>query len=103
MFKFADLEMDLARMQVLRSGLEVPLTPLQFKLLRHMMERSAGACTREELIEHCWPEGAEVEPRTVDIHLGHIRRTLKRFGPDLIRTVRGSGYALRQPLEVYDR
>lgn len=103
MFKFADLEMDLARMQVLRSGLEVPLTPLQFKLLRHMMERSAGACTREELIEHCWPDGAEVEPRTVDIHLGHIRRTLKRFGPDLIRTVRGSGYALRQPLEVYDR
>lgn len=96
-FLFADLEMNLARMQVLRSGVEVPLTPLQFKLLRHMLERPTEACSRDEFIEHCWPENAEVEPRTVDIHLGHIRRTLKRFGPDLIRTVRGAGYALRAP------
>ena len=101
-FKFADLEMDLARAQVLRSGMEVPLTPLQFKLLRHMMERPAEACTRDELIENCWPENVEVEPRTVDIHLGHIRRTLKRFGPDLIRTVRGCGYALREPCKADD-
>lgn len=101
-FKFADLEMNLARMQVLRSGLEVPLTPLQFKLLRHMMERPAEACTRDAFIENCWPENVEVEPRTVDIHLGHIRRTLKRFGPDLIRTVRGAGYALREPGEAHN-
>jgi two-component system phosphate regulon response regulator PhoB len=99
-FKFADLEMNLARMQVLRAGVEVPLTPLQFKLLRHMLERPAEACSRDEFIEHCWPDNAEVEPRTVDIHLGHIRRTLKRFGPDLIRTVRGAGYALRAPGEA---
>lgn len=96
-FTFADLEMNLARMQVLRSGVEVPLTPLQFKLLRHMLERPAEACSRDEFIEHCWPDNAEVEPRTVDIHLGHIRRSLKRFGPDIIRTVRGAGYALRAP------
>lgn len=99
-FKFADLEMNLTRMRVLRSGLEVPLTPLQFRLLRHLMERPADACTRDELIQDCWPKDAEVEPRTVDIHLGHIRRTLKRFGPDLIKTVRGSGYALRKPCET---
>ena len=99
-FKFADLEMNLARMQVLRSGVEVPLTPLQFKLLRHMLERPADACSRDEFIENCWPDNVEVEPRTVDIHLGHIRRTLKRFGPDLIRTVRGAGYALRAPDEA---
>lgn len=101
-FMFADLEMNLARMQVLRSGVEVPLTPLQFKLLRHMLERPAEACSRDDFIEHCWPDNAEVEPRTVDIHLGHIRRTLKRFGPDLIRTVRGAGYALRAPDGTYD-
>ena len=101
-FKFADLEMNLARMQVLRSGMEVPLTPLQFKLLRHMLERPAEACSRDDFIERCWPDNAEVEPRTVDIHLGHIRRTLKRFGPDLIRTVRGAGYALRAPGDVQD-
>jgi len=101
-FKFSDLEMNIARMQVLRSGLEVPLTPLQFKLLRYMMERPAEACSRDEFIENCWPDNVEVEPRTVDIHLGHIRRTLKRFGPDLIRTVRGAGYALSGPDETCD-
>lgn len=101
-FTFADLEMNLVRMQVRRSGVEVPLTPLQFKLLRHMLERPAEACSRDAFIEHCWPDNAEVEPRTVDIHLGHIRRTLKRFGPDLIRTVRGAGYALRAPGDAQD-
>lgn len=100
--EYADLEMNLARMQVLRGGVEVPLTPLQFKLLRHMMERPGDFCTREELIERCWPENVEVEPRTVDVHLGHIRRTLKRFGPDVIRTVRGSGYALRKRCDISD-
>ncbi|WP_075293186.1 winged helix-turn-helix transcriptional regulator [Pararhizobium arenae] len=100
--KYADIEMNLARMQVLRGGLEVPLTPLQFRLLRHMLERPGDACTREEFIECCWPENIEVEPRTVDIHLGHIRRTLTRFGPDLIRTVRGSGYALRKRHDIAD-
>lgn len=100
--EYADIEMNLARMQVFRAGFEVPVTPLQFKLLRHMMERPGDACTREELIERCWPENVEVEPRTVDIHLGHIRRTLKRFGPDLIRTIRGSGYALRKRCDISD-
>ena len=96
---FADLEMNLARMRVSRSGAVVPMTPLQFRLLRYLMEHATEACSREALIEHCWPDGAEVEPRTVDIHLGQIRRTLKRFGPDLVRTVRGTGYALHGPCD----
>ena len=99
-FRFADLEMDLARLQVSRAGHHVSLTALQFKILRHMLERAAQVCTREELIMQCWPEDAEVELRTVDIHLGLIRRTLKRLGPDLIRTVRGAGYALQMPCDA---
>lgn len=99
-FCFADLEMDISRLQVSRGGQHIALTALQFRILRHMLERPAQICTREELIMQCWPEDSEVELRTVDIHLGLIRRTLKRLGPDLIRTVRGAGYALQMPCDA---
>ncbi|WP_440531381.1 winged helix-turn-helix domain-containing protein [Sinorhizobium fredii] len=50
--------------------------------------------SREDLIAAGWPREAEVEPRTVDIHIGHIRRALNRYGPNIIRTVRSVGYSL---------
>ena len=92
--RFADLELDLAAVRATRKGHYVPLTALQFRLLRHLMENPAVVLGREELIAAGWKENTEVEPRTVDIHMGHIRRALKMFGPDLIRTVRTRGYAL---------
>jgi two-component system phosphate regulon response regulator PhoB len=92
--EFADLQMNLASMKVLRAGREVALTALQFRLLRHLLEKSSSVLDRNDLIHYCWPPDTEVEPRTVDVHIGQIRRTLLKFGPDLIRTVRGSGYAL---------
>ncbi|MDY6963098.1 MAG: response regulator transcription factor [Pseudomonadota bacterium] len=95
--RWEDLRMDVAGMKVQRAGQTVPLTALQFRLLRCLLERPTGVCDREALVARCWPAGAEVEPRTVDIHIGHIRRKLLRFGPDLIRTVRGAGYALDSP------
>lgn len=97
--EFADLQMNLASMKVLRAGQEVALTALQFRLLRHLLERSSSVSDRDDLIQHCWPPDTEVEPRTVDVHVGHIRRTLLKFGPDIIRTVRGCGYALNQPID----
>jgi two-component system phosphate regulon response regulator PhoB len=95
--RFADLEMNLATVTVHRAGNEVALTALQFRLLRRLLQAPAVVCQRDDLIESCWPEHVEVEPRTVDIHIGHIRRALEGFGPDLIRTVRGRGYALQMP------
>lgn len=95
--QFADLSMNLPGMSVYRAGRLIPLTVLQFRLLRHLLEKPTAVCDREELIEHCWPPNVEVEPRTVDIHIGHIRRLLCRDGPDIIRTVRGTGYALGPP------
>lgn len=94
MLRFADLELDLAAVRATRNGHYVPLTALQFRLLRHLMENPAVVLGREELIAAGWKENTEVEPRTVDIHMGHIRRALKMYGPDLIRTVRTLGYAL---------
>lgn len=95
--RFADLSMDIAAVKVRRADRDVVLTALQFRLLRRLLQEPSAVCQREDLIEACWPESAEVEPRTVDIHIGHIRRALTGSGPDLIRTVRGRGYALDIP------
>ncbi len=95
--RFADLSMDVAAVKVRRGGREVALTSLEFRLLRRLLQDPSAVCEREDLIEACWPQFTEVEPRTVDIHIGHIRRALMSAGPDLIRTVRGRGYALEIP------
>jgi two-component system phosphate regulon response regulator PhoB len=98
--RFADLEMNLATVKVQRGGNDVALTALQFRLLRRLLQAPTVVCHRNDLIENCWPEHAEVEPRTVDIHIGYIRRALDALGPELIRTVRGRGYALQMPSGV---
>jgi two-component system phosphate regulon response regulator PhoB len=98
--RFADLELNLATVSIHRAGNEVPLTALQFRLLRRLLQAPTFVCERDDLIASCWPAHVEVEPRTVDIHIGHIRRALEDFGPDLIRTVRGRGYALHMPTGI---
>ena len=98
--RFADLEMNLATVSIHRAGKEVALTALQFRLLRRLLQAPTVVCERDDLIASCWPAHVEVEPRTVDIHIGHIRRALGTFGPDLIRTVRGRGYALQMPTSI---
>ncbi|MDX8495108.1 response regulator transcription factor [Mesorhizobium sp. VK22B] len=100
--RFADLEMNSTTVKVRRNGHDVPLTALQFRLLRHLLKNPESVQSREALIAACWPREAEVEPRTVDIHMGHIRRALKKFGPDLIRTVRSHGYALAADVSFGD-
>jgi len=95
--RFADLSMDLSAVKVQRAGRDIQLTALEFRLLRRLLQTPLAVCNREVLINACWPQAAEVEPRTVDIHIGHIRRSLTRTGPDLIRTIRGRGYALEIP------
>lgn len=99
---FADLQLNTATVRVQRNGSDVPLTALQFRLLRHLLNNPSVVQSREQLIAAAWPPDAEVDPRTVDIHIGHIRRALKMSGPDLIRTVRTLGYALDNALERVD-
>lgn len=94
---FADLSMNLAEVKVKRAGREIQLTALEFRLLRRLLQNPCSVCDRDVLIRDCWPKTTEVEPRTVDIHIGHIRRALAGSGPDLIRTIRGRGYALELP------
>lgn len=95
--RFADLEMNTAAVTVHRGGRAVNLTALEFRLLRQLLQKPTTVVDREQLINSCWPQDVEVEPRTVDIHIAHIRRALGVHGSDLIRTVRGCGYALVLP------
>ncbi|MBO1040918.1 winged helix-turn-helix transcriptional regulator [Brucella pituitosa] len=91
---YADVELDVTRIKVRRNGHYVSLTSLQFRLLQFLMMQPTVIHTRDELISAGWPSECEVEPRTVDIHIGHLRRSLSSHGPDIIRTVRGRGYAI---------
>jgi two-component system phosphate regulon response regulator PhoB len=93
-FQHADIEMNVGRVRVTRNGHTVSLSALQFRLLLHLMKMPNVVHSRDDLIAAGWPPEAEVEPRTVDIHIGHIRRALNQFGHDVIRTVRSIGYSL---------
>lgn len=92
--RFADVQIDVAARRVKRGSSRIELSPLHFRLLQHLAENVDRVVSREDLIDACWPAGANVEPRTVDIHIGRIRHKLCSGGSDLIRTIRGEGYVL---------
>ncbi|MBP1884738.1 response regulator transcription factor [Sinorhizobium mexicanum] len=100
--RYADVVMNVAGVRVTRNGHVVDLTALQFRLLLHLMRQPAMVHSREDLIAAGWPPEAEVEPRTVDIHIGHVRRALNRHGADIIRTVRSVGYSLDERVHWLD-
>jgi DNA-binding response OmpR family regulator len=87
----AGVEIDLPARRVSRGGREVPLTPTEFELLRHLAEHPGVVFSRDRLLAEVWGYPDGTGPRTVDSHVAALRRKL---GPDLIRTARGVGYAL---------
>jgi two-component system phosphate regulon response regulator PhoB len=92
---YADLEMDIAAHKVRRGGRPVALGPTEFRVLRHLMEHPGRVFSRERLLDSVWPQDAEIDARTVDVHVRRLRRALNEGGaPDLIRTVRSAGYSL---------
>jgi two-component system phosphate regulon response regulator PhoB len=92
------IEMDVAQHKVRRSGRTVPLGPTEFRLLRHFLENPGRVFSRERLLDRVWSQDADIELRTVDVHVRRLRKALNAGGlPDLIRTVRSSGYSLDAP------
>lgn len=92
---YADLTMDLVQHRVTRQGKAVHLGPTEFRLLRHFMEHPGRVFTREQLLDSVWGRDIYIEARTVDVHIRRLRVALNLEGqPDLIRTVRATGYAL---------
>lgn len=90
-----EIVMDLATHRVSRRGKYVHLGPTEFRLLRLFMERPYRVFTREQLLDKVWGRDIHVELRTVDVHIRRLRKALGSHGDDdVIRTVRGTGYAL---------
>lgn len=90
-----DLVMDLAAHLVTRGGRPVHLGPTEFRLLRVFLKRPGRVFSREQLLDLAWGRDIYLEPRTVDVHIRRLRKALNATDDeDVIRTVRGAGYAL---------
>ncbi|QAY76479.1 phosphate regulon transcriptional regulator PhoB [Sphingosinicella sp. BN140058] len=93
--RYADLELDTANHKVRRAGGSIVMGPTEFKILRHFLEHPGRVFSRERLLDAVWGSDAEIEIRTVDVHIRRLRQALNsRGGKELIRTVRAAGYAL---------
>ena len=93
--EYAGVIVDLDAHKVTRDGAPVPLSPTCFKLLTTLMERPGYVYSRDRLLGRVWGGDVFVEPRTVDVHIRRLRKALNAHGgQDLIRTVRGAGYAI---------
>jgi two-component system phosphate regulon response regulator PhoB len=93
--EFGTLRLDAETHRVHHAGAEVKLGPTEFRLLTVFMERPGRVFSREALLDRVWGRDIYVESRTVDVHVGRLRKALTETGAeDPIRTVRGSGYAL---------
>jgi two-component system, OmpR family, phosphate regulon response regulator PhoB len=91
---YAGIEMDLEAHRVKRNGVDIHLGQTEFRLLQHLLRNPEHVCDRRDLIAHAWPQNVHVETRTVNVHIGRLRKALLRAGSDVIRTVRSVGYAL---------
>lgn len=92
---FADIELDTETHRATRDGQEIKLGPTEFKLLATFMERPSRVFSRDQLLDRVWGREIYVDTRTVDVHVGRLRKALtKNGGEDPVRTVRGAGYAL---------
>ena len=93
--EFGTLRLDAETHRVHHAGAEVRLGPTEFRLLTVFMERPGRVFSREALLDRVWGRDIYVESRTVDVHVGRLRKALTETGAeDPIRTVRGSGYSL---------
>ncbi|NND19662.1 MAG: phosphate regulon transcriptional regulator PhoB [Silicimonas sp.] len=93
--QFQDIELDAETHRVTRGGDRIDLGPTEFRLLATFMEKPGRVWSRDQLLDRVWGRDIYVDTRTVDVHIGRLRKSLRRQGhDDPIRTVRGAGYAL---------
>ena len=99
--KSGDLELDRTTHRVRRSGKEVHLGPTEYRLLEYLMGNPGRVYSREQLLDGVWGTDVYVDERTVDVHVGRLRKAINRGrAKDPIRTVRGAGYAFDEKFAV---
>ena len=93
--EFEDIVLDAETHRVTRGGTEIKLGPTEFRLLSTFMEKPGRVWSREQLLDRVWGRDIYVDSRTVDVHVGRLRKAIcQNGGTDPVRTVRGAGYAL---------
>ncbi|MGN6285171.1 MAG: phosphate regulon transcriptional regulator PhoB [Afipia sp.] len=92
---YGDIELDRDKRRVARSGRPIDLGPTEYRLLEFFLEHPGRVFSREQLLDGVWGRDIYIDERTVDVHIGRLRKLLNLAREqDPIRTVRGAGYAL---------
>jgi two-component system phosphate regulon response regulator PhoB len=92
---YGDLTLDPEQHRVRRGEVPIKLGPTEYRLLSVLMERPGRVWTREQLLDRVWGNESDVDYRTIDVHVGRLRKALRiDDAPDPVRTVRGTGYSL---------
>ncbi len=95
LLKAGEIEMDRETHRVRREGRELKLGPTEYRLLEFFMLAPGRVYSRTQLLDNVWGQDIYVDDRTVDVHIGRLRKAINRGKErDPIRTVRGSGYSL---------
>lgn len=96
--EYADIQINTEQMRVYRNGKALEIGPTEYRLLKVMINRPGRVWSREQLMERVWEHDLEIDLRTVDVHIGRLRKCLRQNDvEDPIRTVRSAGYALELP------
>ena len=95
LLEYEGIVLDSETHRVTREGAPVKLGPTEFRLLTTLLEKPGRVWSRDQLLDRVWGRDIYVDSRTVDVHVGRLRKALGAHGhDDPIRTVRGAGYAL---------
>ena len=95
--KVGDIVLDREAHRVYRKKAEIKLGPTEFRLLEFMMQHPGRVFSRSQLLDNVWGETIYIDERTVDVHVGRLRKAVNNGRmPDVIRTIRGAGYAIRE-------
>ena len=93
----SDVTLDRETHRVFRSDQEIKLGPTEFRLLEFFLQHPGRVFSRGQLLDRVWGESIYIDERTVDVHIGRLRKAINVKGSsDVIRTIRGAGYAMRE-------
>jgi len=97
LLKAGDISLDRETKRVHRGTREIHLGPTEFRLLEFLMQSPGRVYSREQLLDGVWGRDIYIDERTVDVHVGRLRKAVNNGRmPDVIRTIRGVGYAIRE-------
>jgi len=89
-----DITLDRVKKRVSRNSRDITLSPTEFRLLEYLMQAPGRVFSRAQLLDRVWGDTGDIDERTVDVHVGRLRKSLSRGREtDPLRTVRGTGYA----------